>query len=107
MNHEEEKERNIRRALLEEDRNIRYDVAAGGDLYRQELIRNEYERLENERLNDIKLRQQEANAVLTSSAVQREHELERSRRAVELEREYLYRQNIEQERRVARDVKMR
>ena len=47
MNQEELKERNIRRALLEEDRSIRYDVAAGGELYRQELIRNEYERLEN------------------------------------------------------------
>ena len=35
INQEEQKERSIRKALLEEDRSIRYDVAAGGELYRQ------------------------------------------------------------------------
>ena len=33
--------------MLEEDRNIRYNLASGGELHRQELLRAEYERLEN------------------------------------------------------------
>ena len=51
-------------------------------------MKNEFDRLENEHLNSIKLREEEVNAALRNSALEQERELERSRR----QKESLYRE---------------
>ena len=70
---EQEKELLIRKALLEEDKNIRHNLSASSDVFRQEHLRNIQNQLANEYLNSERLREQERNAALAESALQVEH----------------------------------
>lgn len=83
LKHEEDKERQIRRALLEEDRDIRHNIATGREIYRQEHARIIEDKIDNQYLDSIRRREEEVNAALASSALKREKELERSRRTIE------------------------
>lgn len=80
-------------------------MAAGGEsvLMREQRLLAE-DSLQNQYLNSIRIREEQANALLADSALQREHELERSRRTVERERELLYREEAERERALVRSA---
>jgi hypothetical protein len=62
---------------------------------RREQVRNAQDTLQNDYLNNVRLREEEYNRSLVDSAFKREQELERSRRAIERERDLLYREEVE------------
>jgi len=58
--------------MLQEDKDIRYGLTTGADLLVLEQQRIAQERLQNEYLNNLRLREEELNASLSNSALKRE-----------------------------------